>query len=114
MTTGQNLLPEFNNEMAGTRKTLERIPGDKLDWKIHEKSNTIGWVATHLANLPSWATMTIETGSLDVAPKDGEPFTMPGLIPSLKFSKGSTTMSLRFDLIWKRSPTKNSISRGAY
>ena len=77
MTIGQNLLPEFDNEMAGTRKVIERVPNNKLDWKIHDKSNTIGWVATHLANLPSWATMTIESDSLDVLPKDGEPFRMP-------------------------------------
>lgn len=77
MTIGQNLLPEFDQEMAGTHKVLERIPDEKLDWKIHDKSNTIGWVATHLANLPSWAVMTIESDSLDVEPKDGEPFRMP-------------------------------------
>lgn len=77
MTIGQNLLPEFDNEMSGTRKVLERVPDGKLGWRVHEKSNTIGWVAGHLANLPSWATMTIESDSLDVAPKDGEPFKTP-------------------------------------
>lgn len=79
MTIGTNLLPEFDNEMAGTRKVIERVPDAKLAWKIHDKSNTIGWVASHLANLPSWATMTIETDSLDVMPKDGEPFKEPSL-----------------------------------
>ncbi|TWU55841.1 DinB family protein [Rubripirellula reticaptiva] len=77
MTIGKKLLPEFDNEMAGTRKVIERVPDAKLAWKIHEKSNTIGWVGSHLANLPSWATMTIETDSLDVMPKDGEPFKVP-------------------------------------
>lgn len=77
MTIGQSLLPEFDQEMVGTRNTLERIPDDKFDWRIHEKSNTIGWLASHLANLPAWAVMTIESDSLDVAPKGGEPFKMP-------------------------------------
>ena len=77
MTIGKNLLPEFENEMAGTRKVLERIPDDKFHWKIHDKSNTIGWVASHLANLPSWATMTIDSDSLDVMPSEGEPFKLP-------------------------------------
>lgn len=77
MSIGKNMLPEFDNEMAGTRKVLERIPDKKFGWKIHEKSNTIGWVASHLANLPSWAAMTIESDSLDVMPKDGEPFKTP-------------------------------------
>lgn len=77
MTIGKDLLPEFTHEMAGTRKTLERIPDGKLDWKIHEKSNTIGWVASHLANLPAWASMTIESDSLDVNPKGGQRFKTP-------------------------------------
>ena len=77
MSIGKNMLPEFDNEMAGARKVLERIPDKKFGWKIHEKSNTIGWVASHLANLPSWAAMTIESDSLDVMPKDGEPFKTP-------------------------------------
>lgn len=44
MRIGQTMIPEFEMEMANTRKVLERVPDDKLDWKIHEKSNTIGWV----------------------------------------------------------------------
>ncbi len=41
MSIGKNMLPEFDNEMAGTRRVLERIPDEKFGWKIHEKSNTI-------------------------------------------------------------------------
>jgi len=52
MSLSQSLLPEFDHEMANTRKVLERIPEDKLNWKVHPKSNTIGWVAMHLADLP--------------------------------------------------------------
>lgn len=77
MTIGTDLLPEFDNEMAGTRKTLERIPDDKLNWKIHEKSNTIGWVADHIVNLPTWASMTIENDFFDMNPPGGEPFKTP-------------------------------------
>jgi uncharacterized damage-inducible protein DinB len=77
MSIGQSLLPEFDQEMASTRKVLERIPGDKLDWKAHPKSNTIGWVGTHLANIPGWTVMTLKTESLDIAPPGGEPFREP-------------------------------------
>ncbi|QDS93987.1 DinB superfamily protein [Roseimaritima multifibrata] len=77
MTIGTDLLPEFDNEMAGTRKALERIPDDKLHWKIHEKSNTIGWVAAHIVNLPTWASMTIENDFFDMNPPGGEPFKTP-------------------------------------
>ena len=62
------LLPEFDLEMANTRKSLERIPEDKLDWKPHQKSWAMGGLATHLANLPSWAVLTINQDSFDMAP----------------------------------------------
>lgn len=73
MSISQILLPEYDHEMASTRKVLERIPGDRLDWKAHESSNTIGWVGTHLANIPGWTEMTLTRDSLDIAPPGGEP-----------------------------------------
>ncbi len=83
MGLSEALLPEFDNEMANTRKSLERVPEDKLAWKPHEKSGTMGWLATHLANLPGWAVSTIESDSLDLAPQ-GVP-TRP--IPTAKSRK---------------------------
>jgi uncharacterized damage-inducible protein DinB len=77
MTIGQSMLPEFEMEMAGTRKVLERIADDKLDWKIHDKSNTIGWVANHLADIPGWVEMTITEDALDVEPVEGQPYQSP-------------------------------------
>jgi uncharacterized damage-inducible protein DinB len=65
------LLPEFDMEMDSTRRTLERVPEDKFGWKPHEKSGTLGWMAGHVANLPSWATITMLQDSLDLAPADG-------------------------------------------
>ncbi len=66
------LLPEFDHEMANTRKTLERVPDDKLDWKPHTKSMAMGGLATHLSNLPTWANHAIGEDSLDLAP-EGKP-----------------------------------------
>ena len=77
MTIGQSLLPEYDMEMANTRKVLERVPDDKWDWKIHEKSNTIGWVANHLADIPAWVEATIDHDSFDVEPTAGEPYQQP-------------------------------------
>ena len=68
MGLNEALLPEFYQEMANTRKTLERVPEDKLGWKPHQKSGTMGWLATHLANIPSWVSSAIEKDSLDLAP----------------------------------------------
>ena len=77
MSISQSLLPEFDHEMANTRKVLERIPEGKLDWKAHEKSNTIGWVGAHLANIPGWTELTLTTDSLDIAPPGAEPYRTP-------------------------------------
>lgn len=66
-------LPEFDHEMANTRKTLERVPDDKFGWKPHAKSMTCKQLANHLAQLPEWASVTIGSDSFDVAPKDGTP-----------------------------------------
>jgi uncharacterized damage-inducible protein DinB len=68
MALNESLLPEFDHEMANTRKTLERVPEDKFDWKPHEKSTAMGGLATHLSNLPTWANHTISEDSLDLAP----------------------------------------------
>ena len=72
MAISDALLPEFDHEMANTRKTLERVPDDKFAWTPHAKSSTMGGLVTHLANLPSWAGYTINQDSLDIAP-NGEP-----------------------------------------
>jgi uncharacterized damage-inducible protein DinB len=67
MGLSQALLPEFDQEMANTRKTLERVPDDKLGWKPHAKSGTMGWLANHVATLPRLAVFAIEQDSVDVA-----------------------------------------------
>ena len=72
MAISHALLPEFDHEMANTRKTLERVPDDKLAWKPHEKSFAMGALASHLANLPGWANVTIDMDEFDMAP-GGEP-----------------------------------------
>jgi len=67
MTISEGLLPEFDQEMAGARRTLERIPEDKLAWKPHEKSMTLGRLAGHVAELPGFGAAAITTESLDFA-----------------------------------------------
>ena len=77
MTIAETILPEFDIEMASTRKALERIPDEKFDWKAHEKSNTIGWVASHLAEIPGWVEGTLTQDAWDINPPDGEPYKSP-------------------------------------
>jgi len=61
------LLPEFDREMTTTRKVLERVPEDKFDWKPHEKSFSLGALATHVATLPTWGTETLARSDMDIA-----------------------------------------------
>ena len=61
------LLPELDHEMTTTRKLLERVPDDRLDWKPHEKSMSLGGLATHLSNLPTWGTLTLTQAEFDMA-----------------------------------------------
>lgn len=74
MSLGEALLPEFDQEMANTRRLLERVPEDKFDWKPHHKSMTMGRLATHLAELAGWAIAAIEKESHDLAPPGGVGF----------------------------------------
>ena len=66
MSLGQSLLREFDQEMAGARKTLERVPDGKFDWKPHAKSMTMGQLARHVAEIPSWTVPTIDLDALFV------------------------------------------------
>ena len=66
MRLNESLLPEFDHEMANTRKTLERIPEDKFDWKPHEKSMTLGQLAMHVATLPGAIAELSTRSSFDV------------------------------------------------
>ncbi|MEX2261516.1 MAG: DinB family protein [Bryobacteraceae bacterium] len=68
----ESLLPEFDHEMANTRKTLERIPDGQLAWKPHEKSMAMGDLATHLAQIPAWTVFTIKQDNFDTAPEGAE------------------------------------------
>lgn len=77
MTIAAVILPEFEHEMAGTRRTLERIPDAKLAWKAHPKSNTIGWVGAHLAEIPGWVEPTLKNDSWDLQPPGEERYRTP-------------------------------------
>ena len=66
MPLNQALLPEFDHEMANTRKSLERVPEGRSDWKPHPKSMTLGGLATHLATINHWAEAIVGQDSFDV------------------------------------------------
>lgn len=59
-------LPEFDHEFAETRKALERVPEEKFDYKPHEKSWSVHDLAAHLAELPAWMAVTLNTDTFDL------------------------------------------------
>jgi|SRR5215831_3602455 len=67
MSIAQSLLPEFDYEMQNTRKMLERVPEDKLDYKPDPKSMSLGRLAGHVAEMASWGAVTLKRDSLDLA-----------------------------------------------
>jgi len=73
MPISQILLPEFDHEMANTRKLLECVPDGKFDYKPHDKSMTLGQLAGHVAEIPSYGSATILLERLDMK-GDEKPF----------------------------------------
>jgi uncharacterized damage-inducible protein DinB len=72
MPINEFLLREFDQEMSKTRTTLERVPKDKWDWKPHDKSGTLGWMAGHVATLPGLMIAISTAPDYDVS-KGGPP-----------------------------------------
>jgi uncharacterized damage-inducible protein DinB len=72
MTQGQALVPEFDQEMAVTRRCLQVVPDD-LQWRPHPTSMSYAELAGFLAIMPSWLTITLEKDALDLEPAQGQP-----------------------------------------
>jgi len=60
------VLAEYDHEMATTRKLLDRLPDDKLSWKPHEKSMSLGGLATHLGQIPHWTDTILNQPSFEL------------------------------------------------
>jgi uncharacterized damage-inducible protein DinB len=73
MTISETLLPEYDQEMASTRKMLACVPDALFAWKPHAKSMALGRLASHIAEMPNWAEMTVKLPKLVIGP-DFKPF----------------------------------------
>lgn len=67
ITLGKEYLKELEAEIAASRKCIERIPEKLYDWKPHEKSMNMGYLAVLVAEIPKWITFMIEKGEIDFA-----------------------------------------------
>ncbi len=61
------ILSEYDHEIGTTRRLLARIPDDRLSWKPHARSMSMGGLCTHLSNLPRWADPILNQTSFDLA-----------------------------------------------
>ena len=70
MTTCQTIAIDFDDEMQNTRKLLERVPLDDAHraWKPHEKSMPLDRLASHVAEMPAWAKMALESELFELQP----------------------------------------------
>ena len=65
MALSQALLPEFEHEMVVLRRVVDRIPADRLDFRPHPKSFSLGDLANHLVTIPGWTVSTLTETELD-------------------------------------------------
>ena len=63
----QLALGDLNHELSTTRRLLERVPEEHLEWKPHEKSMTLGVLAQHVATIVYWITRTVQSDYFDIA-----------------------------------------------
>jgi uncharacterized damage-inducible protein DinB len=71
MSIGQSFVAEFDQEMAGTRRVLERVPTDKGRWKPHPKSFSMGHLAQLVSWMPGWIGNTLREPALDLGQAGG-------------------------------------------
>jgi len=100
MSIAQALLPEFEHEIAGVRRVLERIPVEHLGYRPHPKSMTLGELANHLASIPGWVEGTLTHTELDFAAPETRALmpkpstTVEGLLGTLDAGKERASKAL--------------------
>ena len=71
--TSASIVAQLDHIVEGTRPLLAAVPDDSLDWRPHDRSWTLGELAAHIANIPTWTAGTLNASELDLAPVGGEP-----------------------------------------
>jgi uncharacterized damage-inducible protein DinB len=85
------LVAEFDHEMAVTRKVLERVDTTQLDWQPHEKSMSLGRLAVHVAEVPSWGPSILNDPVMDIDPGSYKPRTCSSVSELLAVFDGLLT-----------------------
>lgn len=77
MAIKEAFLGELDYEIQSTRKILERVPAEKMDWQPHPKSMTLRRLASHVAEVPMWAVKTLKDDEFDMAAPEAKSFIAP-------------------------------------
>ncbi len=102
MTIAETLLPEFDLEMATTRRVLERVPTDKGQWKPHPKSFSLGHLAQLVSGMPGWITNAVQETQLDLAGYPGYSYEQTeDLVKTFDRNVAHLLPSVRGDLLAK-------------
>ena len=98
MAINDTLLPEFDHEMATTRRLLDRVPDAEFAWKPHDKSMSLGELSGHLANLPMWCSAVLDAAEYDLAtlpsPRGQAPASRAALLKDFDTRVGAARASL--------------------
>src|SRR3954462_344670 len=94
MSIAQAILGEFEHESRTTRKFLERIPADKLMWRPHEKSHTVGELGLHIANVPAVGRQFPLVESSPV-PKESDVYRQPASVQEILSSHDKTVETVK-------------------
>ena len=104
MSIAELLVPELEQELAVTRRLLERVPDDRPDWKPHPRSFSIAHLSQLIVRLPGWVPMMLDRTELDIAPRTGPQF--PGYS-----NEKTATLLAEFDR--NASAAKASLSKAS-
>lgn len=89
------LIREFETEINTTRKMLSVVPADKFDWAPHEKSMKLGALTTHVAEIPTWFGLVLNTDTLDFAATPYKPEVFTSTADLLKYFETCAADGLR-------------------
>jgi uncharacterized damage-inducible protein DinB len=84
MRIAETILPEFDREMATTRRMLERFPEDKVEWRPHDTCMTMGRLAGHVSELAGWVVPTMGQDKLEMDPSSYNPAVVKSRTETLK------------------------------
>ncbi len=99
MSVKESLLPDFDHEMAVTRRVLDRVPDDRLRWRPHERSFDLGALAWHLALIPRWGRTILAHDRYDMAESPARPAGAPASRAEVLATFDAHVVEVRRDLL---------------